>query len=240
MNPIPPPNKDLSSADGIQEKTGTPLQPVPQPDKDLYSAEAIHEAYSKYRPNALAIQETSASVVLATCMSGSFGKFISSCGFKAYRDSVLQASGQPSDPLEIMMIEQLLICHHRVGDLHVNASQATTAEEAAIYNAAAVRLMGEFRRTTLALREYRTPVVPRQVTVVKQQNLAAGDQQIAYLDGKTTTQAESTRNCDSELGSNRQEAIAHEQPTNFRAQSKTSSSWAPEPVSARAIDAGGP
>jgi hypothetical protein len=40
-------------------------------------------------------------------------------------------------------------------DLHIQATKAKTVEATALYNAAA-RLMAEFRKTSLALREYRT------------------------------------------------------------------------------------
>ena len=52
-----------------------------------------------------------------------------------------------------------------------------------------------------APRDYRTPLVPRSVTVVEQQNLAAGDQQIAFIDGKADVRPAQNTNGDSEEGS---------------------------------------
>jgi hypothetical protein len=200
----------------------------------------MKEALAKYQPQARAIQEIAVAAVLATCVGGNYGQDFGSCAFKAYRDNVLEAAGQPTDPIEVMLVEQLLLAHHRISDMHTQAVTAKTVEAAALHNAAAARLMAEFRRTSLALREYRTPVVPKNVTVVKQQNLAAGDQQIAYLDGQTATRPGPARNRDSELGSNRQEAIAHERQATFIPQPQASGGRATEPVPARPADASRP
>ena len=55
------------------------------------------------------------------------------------------------------------------------------SEMAEAYTASAAKLMAEHRRLTLALRQYRAPVLAKQVTVVK--NVAAGDQQVAVMQG---------------------------------------------------------
>jgi hypothetical protein len=57
-----------------------------------------------------------------------------------------------------MLLEQLALAHFRVGQLHAAAGGAQGAEAAKALNAAAARLLGEFRRTALALRAYRTRV----------------------------------------------------------------------------------
>lgn len=208
-----------------------------QQSKVSRPASSMKEALAKYQPQARAIQETSAAAALATCMGKVFGDEFGSCAFKAYRDNVLEAAGQPVDPVEVMLVEQLLLAHHRIADLHTQATNAKTTEAAALYNAAAVRLMGEFRKTSLALREYRTPVVPKHVTVVKQQNLAAGDQQIAYLDGKAAVPSGTAKNRDIELGSNHLEAIAHEPQTAFIPQPQTSGGRTAESVATWSADA---
>ena len=210
-----------------------------QPNTASRPASTMKEALAKYQPQARAIKETSAAAVLATCVGKIFGKEFGSCAFKAYHDNVLEAAGQPTDPIEIMLVEQLLLAYHRIGDLHTQAASAKTVDAAAVYNAAAARLMGEFRKTSLALREYRTPVVPKNVTVVKQQNVATGDQQIAYLDGKAAMSSRPATNPDIELGSNRQEAMTHEPQTVFIPQPQTGKGRAAEPIPARSLDAAG-
>jgi len=53
-----------------------------------------------------------------------------------------------------MMLEQLVLTHYRIGQLQVQASCAESKEGVKIYNSAASRLLGEFRRTALALHAY--------------------------------------------------------------------------------------
>jgi hypothetical protein len=57
-----------------------------------------------------------------------------------------------------MMLEQLALAHFRIGQLQVNAGRSNGTEATKTYNAAASRLLGEFRRTALALCAYRTRV----------------------------------------------------------------------------------
>ncbi|MCY2987814.1 MAG: hypothetical protein NTY19_08125 [Planctomycetota bacterium] len=109
-------------------------------------------------------------------------KDIGASGFRLYLDKLLVDAGRPTDPIELMMIEQIALAHFRIAELHVQVEQSRTAEEAKVYSTAAVRLTGEFRRLALALRQYRQPLLPkRSVAFIKQQNVAAGDQQVAYL-----------------------------------------------------------
>jgi hypothetical protein len=77
--------------------------------------------------------------------------------FNQYVSDVLQEAGNPKDPIERMMVEQLVLAHHNIGRLQVQAALSKGAAEAEMYNTAAVRLMGEFRKTTLALKACRMP-----------------------------------------------------------------------------------
>jgi hypothetical protein len=185
------------------------------PDEASSPADAMKATLAKYQPHARAIQETSAAAVLATCVGKGYGEEFTVAAFKAYHDNVLEAAGQPSDPIEAMLVEQLLWAHHRIGTLHAQAARATTPETTGLYNAAAVRLIGEFRKTSLALRDYRSPAAPKHLTVVRQQNLANGDQQVAYIDQQPADHPPAlppvtSPNRDTELKSNHLEAIVHE------------------------------
>jgi len=180
-----------------------------------------------------AIKQTSGAAVLATCLGKTFGKLIGSNGFKAYVEATLETAGNPKDPIERMMLEQLLIAHHRIGDLQAEAACAKNPEVAALYQVAAARLMNEFRKTSLAVREYRTPVTSPKVTLVKQQNIAAGDQQIAYVDDKSGGNQREKTDSRSELGCNEPKAITHEQPLDIIPQSTTGGSRQTEPVETR-------
>lgn len=104
--------------------------------------------------------------------------------------------------------------HFRIADLHVQAALATSPEHLEVYTTAVAKLMGEFRRTSLAIREFRSPIVAKNITVVKQQNVAAGDQQVALIEGRQPETPSGDKIVDSELGGN-QGLLTHEHSTNF-------------------------
>ncbi|MHB9048664.1 MAG: hypothetical protein ACYC35_22335 [Pirellulales bacterium] len=155
---------------------------LPPPEPNAIAA-TDQETETTLDQQAGVVDEICGAGVLMTCLPKTLGGFITAAAYQRYRSNFLAKAAQPGDPLESMLAEQLLWAHHTIGQLHTKAASAQTAEEAGIYHSASARVMAEFRRTTLALREYRSPAVPRQVTVVNQQNVAAGDQQVAYLDG---------------------------------------------------------
>jgi hypothetical protein len=77
--------------------------------------------------------------------------------WKAYLDRYLQAAGDPTDPVERILLEQLALAHHALGRLHVRAGSREGVEETQAYMAAIARLLAEVRRTALALKVYRQP-----------------------------------------------------------------------------------
>jgi hypothetical protein len=80
----------------------------------------------------------------------------SAAAFKVHLEQTLADLGNPTDPIERMMIEQLVLAHFRIAQLHVDAGYCKHAEGMKLYTAATARLLGEFRRTALALRAYGT------------------------------------------------------------------------------------
>jgi hypothetical protein len=126
--------------------------------------------------------ELSGAVYLKS-VAKSFEDAFTPAAFQAFRDKFLRDAGDPSDPVEQLMLEQLFLAHHHIGRLHQRAADAATLESARVFYGALCRLQGEFRRLALGLRLYRSPVQPKRFTVVRQQNIAAGDQRIAIVDG---------------------------------------------------------
>lgn len=135
---------------------------------------------AKVQKEADIIRDLAFPAAMAGCIP--LGSEIGSSAWKVYLDEFVRDTGDPTDPIERLMVQQLALAHHRIGQLHIRAESADSVEAAKQYAAAAVRLTGEFRRLALALRQYRQPVSTKHFTVVKQQNLSNGDQQIAYLD----------------------------------------------------------
>jgi hypothetical protein len=79
---------------------------------------------------------------------------IGAYGYRGFLDEMIQESGNPSDPLEIMLIEQTAMCHLLSMKLQSKASEAEGTEPIDLYMSEAARLSGEFRETALALKEY--------------------------------------------------------------------------------------
>jgi hypothetical protein len=74
---------------------------------------------------------------------------------KLFLDRLKADAGDPSDPVEQMLLEQLTLAHFRIGQLHASAGGAQTIEGAKILNGAACRMLAEFRKTVAVLKEYR-------------------------------------------------------------------------------------
>ena len=88
-------------------------------------------------------------------MGGTFPQ-IDAYAFKKYRDRLLADCGNPTDPIEVMMIEQIALAHMNIGRLQFNSATAKSIEAARAYGSMATQLLGEFRRTALAVKSYRS------------------------------------------------------------------------------------
>lgn len=151
-----------------------PTDPPPNADAHvLAQAKAISESGK-------VLADLSAAAYLQTIAGKSLGEPAGATGFQAYRDQLMRDSGNPSDPIERMLIEQLALAHHQIGQLHYRASQAISPEAAKVYLGATCRFLAELRRLALALRQYRSPVTAKNFTVVKQHERRNGTE---YCDG---------------------------------------------------------
>jgi hypothetical protein len=94
--------------------------------------------------------------IIPACMAAALGldRQVGPLGYRAYLDQLLKDAGDPTDPVERMLLEQLALAHFRNAQLHADAGQARGVEAAKIYNSLAARMLGELRRTALALRLY--------------------------------------------------------------------------------------
>ena len=105
---------------------------------------------------------------------------------KRYVEQLLEEAKQTDDPIESMLIQQLIMAHHRIANLHVSAATANKVDVRETYNGMAQRLMAEFRHMARTLREYRTPPGGKQTTVVHridrvdQLNQTSGTQDVTY------------------------------------------------------------
>ena len=106
--------------------------------------------------------------------------------FCRYVAEITASSENPEDPVERMLIEQIVITHHAIGRLNLSASKCNEPEVAASYQRQSTELLGEFRKMCLALKRYREPPNSAGFTVIKQQN-NGGAQQIALVDSQQGT-----------------------------------------------------
>jgi hypothetical protein len=137
-----------------QEAPAAPSSAPGQPPPGLDAAR--HAATQRAVQQAEVMRQTLFPAMMADAL-GYEGTF-EGRAYKVYLERLLEDAGNPRDPIERMMLEQLALAHFRIGQLHVSAGHARSTEAAKIYNSGAARLLGEFRRTALALRVYKTGV----------------------------------------------------------------------------------
>jgi len=101
------------------------------------------------------LAETSGAMFMYSSMAGVFRE-ADALAYKKYRDQLVLDCGAPTDPVEIMLIEQLALAHLNAGRLHFRAANAEGLDGARVYGGLAVLLQGELRRTALALKAYRS------------------------------------------------------------------------------------
>lgn len=214
-----------------------PDAPRPEPAAELTPEQqaALHKA----RQEAGIIDQLAFPAAMAGALQ--LERYAGPEGLKLYLEELTESCGAPTDPVEQMLIQQLALAHHRIAQLHVSAAEAGSVELVKAYSAAAVRLTGEFRRLALALRTYRQPVSTRHFTVVRQQNLATGNQQVAYIEQQDAQTRVPSTHTDSELSSNRpQEALEYAQTPEplprSDSQSEAGGRRSPQPIEAEGPD----
>jgi hypothetical protein len=129
---------DASSADGRPAPEDAP--PSTGPTESEYYASQLRESTS--------------SMLLYTAMAPLF-KEIDSSAYKLYRDRLLADSGSPTDPVEVMLLEQLGLAHFCTCLLAAKTTNSGNVEVCGVYAAAYARIMAEFRRTAVATQAYR-------------------------------------------------------------------------------------
>jgi hypothetical protein len=89
----------------------------------------------------------------------------------------------PRDPLERMLVEQLVYCHHRAASLQAWAMRQTKPEHSQRLNELADKAMNTYRRSMLGLADYRAP--RRQAQYIRAQQFnQAESQQVALVEKK--------------------------------------------------------
>jgi hypothetical protein len=100
------------------------------------------------------LKESALALFLNGSLAGALPQ-VDLTAYKLYRDRFLADCGNPTDPVEIVLVEQVVMAHLITGHLQVRGANAKSIESAAVYLGAAARLTGELRRTALALQAFR-------------------------------------------------------------------------------------
>ncbi len=122
--------------------------PAPTPETDDIPERTPREERS------LRLRETSSAIFLFGSLHGTLPHGDLQA-FQDLRDRLLAAAGHPSDPLEIMLLEQIALAHFNIGRLQFQSALAPSLDVTKAYGYLAIHLSGEFRKTVLALADYR-------------------------------------------------------------------------------------
>jgi hypothetical protein len=150
-----------------------PLRPTmsPMPAQLMTALQALAErnqnpapeARAGLPPQSLPPPETQAHIieqfVIPALMATALGmdRYVNGSGFQAYLEKIRKDAGNPTDPIEVMLLEQAATAHLRTAQLQSRAATAEGLEAAKLYNAAAARMLSEFRQTAITLKVYREP-----------------------------------------------------------------------------------
>jgi len=148
VNPHMPPSmaKYFNSINQTTNEKPTSSQSSSTPEQ------TIHPRFTPEQQS-LVVKKVIAPAALAAAM-GVENK-IETSGCRVYLDDLVRESGNPPDPVEIMLLEQTAMCHLLSMKLQSKASGVEGTEAIELYLSGAARLSSEFRKTALALKEYR-------------------------------------------------------------------------------------
>ena len=126
---------------------------------------------------ALNLRDNAAAGWLYMVTNSTLGEQIGPDAFLVFRKLMLEEAGNPADPVERMLVEQLALAHFSIGQLRVRSCMTDSPKMSLAFCDSATRLLGEFRRCSLALEEYRTK---RAARTEKRDSTA--DKKVATLD----------------------------------------------------------
>jgi hypothetical protein len=107
------------------------------------------------------LKDVAGAAQMYIAVTASIAPHITTEAFKQYRSTLLAQAGNPTDPIEVMLIEQIALAHFHIGRLHLKSCSTAQAPLAVAYADAATRLTAEFRRSALALEDYRAKQLAR-------------------------------------------------------------------------------
>jgi hypothetical protein len=119
-------------------------------------AERRQLAELQFGAMATTLAETFPPSVLQAVSGEAHQRAIHAGGFKVYLDRILSEAGNPTDPLEVKLIQQLVCADFQIGTFMAKAANALSLQEVDSCTKVYVNTMAEFRRGLLALSELRS------------------------------------------------------------------------------------
>lgn len=120
-----------SPAGSRSPQHGDPAAPVTQEPPDGLN-EAHHAAVQRSAHGGEVLREGLFATFMATALN--LDKFFDARAYRIYLANVMRDLGDPKDPIERMLIEQLCLAHFRVAQLHGVAGQANGLEGTKLLN----------------------------------------------------------------------------------------------------------
>lgn len=196
----------------------SPKPPIRTVDDPRHGAKVVREGYG---PS------------IGAVLSGGVSSVVGVPGFQKFREELLKDLGNPNDPVAVMFIDQLCWLHLRSGSLLAAGTDgALQPASVAALTAAATRLIAEFRKSALALREYQSPIrQPTNVTI----NASA---QVAVVEAPAAASEPAAEILDVQV-SKPPEALANEPFDPFILELESRRRGPPEPLETRAADRSG-
>ena len=144
------------------QPTGNSAPPEPTAATGDHKATQFQPPPELIHALASSLREMTGAAHLSEAVAKSLTDRIPGEAFKIYRDRLIQDSGNPTDPIEVMLIEQIAMAHFHIGRLYLRACHTDNHKLATAYADAATRLLAEFRRCTLALEDFREKQAARK------------------------------------------------------------------------------
>ncbi len=183
--------------------TTQPNEPAPASPNPMKSADSttVHSLPAEDYAEGI-IEHAVPFTVLRDVLQPTLGPHLRADGIEVYRRRLLAQQARRGNQLDTMLLDQLSWCHFLSGQLIAEAARTEDPKHQEILSGSAIKLMAEVRKTALTLRDVQTPPAVKQVTVVKQQNVAAGDQQVALVEAGAAESALGKKNSNTQLVSN--------------------------------------
>lgn len=157
------PHRKSETSDNLPSNDGASVthpREAPPPVANIREVAPTSESSGDRHRDEQTLRDGACALYLYGSLAKVLGLGHDTTGYLEYRNRLLRDCGGPTDPIEIMLIENLALLFHCAGRMHVQSAYATEADASVAYTVAAARLHAEFRRGALALKEYRSRATP--------------------------------------------------------------------------------